>query len=88
MDISTTSAAERIARVLAGQRISANAAGDAESAAAQIEDHWKEHLADAAAVLRTLREPDQAMAEAGDAAIWEKMVLAAIEQAGPETVVF
>jgi hypothetical protein len=87
MDISTTPAAERIARVLAGQRISANAEGDEESASREVENSWKDHLADAAAVLRTLREPDQAMADAGDAAVWERMILVAIEQTKPETVV-
>ena len=87
MDISTQPAAERIARVLAGQRISANGEGDAESAAELVEDSWRDYLSDAAAVLRTLREPDRAMATAGDPAIWEKMILAAIEQARPQTVV-
>jgi len=87
MDISTQSAAERIARVLAGQRISANAEGEAESAALAIEDCWRDYLSDALAVLRTLREPDRAMADAGDPAIWERMILAAIERAKPETVV-
>ena len=87
MDISTRPAAERIARVLAGQRISANGEGDAESAAERVEDSWRDYLADAAAVLRTLREPDRAMAAAGDPAVWERMILAAIEQARPETVV-
>ena len=87
MDISTQTAAERIARVLAGQRISVNAEGDEESAAREVDDVWKDYLADAAAVLRTLREPDQAMAAAGDPAIWERMILVAIEQTKPETVV-
>ncbi|HVI99810.1 MAG TPA: hypothetical protein VM657_12175 [Sphingomonas sp.] len=87
MDISTQPAAERIARVLAGQRISANGEGDEESAAREIDAVWRDYLPDAAAVLRTLREPDQAMAEAGDPAVWEKMILAAIEQTKPETVV-
>ena len=87
MDISTQTAAERIARVLAGQRIIANGEGDAESAARLVENSWKDHLADAAAVLRTLREPDRAMAAAGDPAVWERMILAAIEQTKPETVV-
>ena len=87
MDISTRPAAERIARVLAGQRISATGEGDAESAAERVEDSWRDYLADAAAVLRTLREPDRAMAAAGDPAVWERMILAAIEQARPETVV-
>ena len=83
MDIATTPAAERIARVLAGQRISANAEGDAESAAREIDGAWKDYRDDALAVLKTLREPSQAMAAAGDAAIWEKMVLAAIDEASP-----
>ena len=87
MDIATTTAAERIARVLAGQRISANAEGEEESASRQVDSEWRDHLMDAVAVLKTLREPDQAMAAAGDPAVWERMILAAIEQAKPETVV-
>jgi hypothetical protein len=87
MDISTQTAAERIARVLAGQRISVNAEGGEESASRDVDQVWKDYLPDAAAVLRTLREPDQAMADAGDPAIWEKMILIAIEQTKPETVV-
>ncbi len=87
MDVSTTPVAERIARVLAGQRISANAGGAAESASAEIDRAWPDYLPDALAVLRTLREPDGAMAAAGDVAIWEAMVLAAIKAAKPKTVV-
>ena len=80
MPIATLSAAERIARVLAGQRASANAEGDEASASRAVEEHWRDHLMDAIAVLKTLREPDERMAAAGDAATWERMVLAAIEQ--------
>lgn len=87
MDVSTTPIAERIARVLAGQRISANAGGSTGSASAQIDAAWPDYLADALAVLRTLREPDQAMAAAGDVAVWEAMILAAINAAKPKTVV-
>lgn len=87
MDIATTPAAERIARVLAGQRISANAEGDQESASRQVDNEWRDHLDDALAVLRTLREPSQGMATAGDPAVWERMVLAAIDEARPATVV-
>jgi len=87
MDVATLPAAERIARVLAGQRLSANAEGDAESAADLVERAWKDHLADAVAVLHTLRAPDEAMARAGDPAIWERMILAAIEAAKPRTVI-
>ncbi|MBB4617444.1 hypothetical protein [Sphingomonas abaci] len=87
MDVSTTPIAERIARVLAGERLSANAQGQEESAGAHVDAVWRDHLPEALAVLRTLREPDQAMAEAGDVAIWEKMVRAAIEGSKPRTVV-
>ena len=87
MDVSTTPAIERIARVLAGQRISANAGGDAESASREVDARWQEYRDDAVAVLKTLREPDRAMAAAGDAAIWERMILAGLEQNKPETVV-
>ena len=87
MDVSTTPVAERIARVLAGQRISANAGGSAESASGAIDQAWPDCVADALAVLRTLREPDQVMAAAGDVAVWESMVRAAIDSAKPRTVV-
>lgn len=86
MDVSVTPIAERIARVLAAQRISANAEGEAESAAAAVDSAWPDYLDDARAVLRTLREPDRAMAAAGDVAIWERMILAAINEAAPQTV--
>ena len=87
MDVSNGSVVERIARVLAGQRISANAAGDEESAARLVDGEWREHLMDAVAVLRTMREPDQRMAAAGDVAVWERMILAALEETRPERVV-
>ena len=83
MDIAVTPAVERIARVLAGQRISANAEGDTESASRQVDAAWKDHRDDALAVLKTLREPSHAMAAAGDAAVWEKMILVAIDEAAP-----
>ena len=87
MDVSNGSVVERIARVLAGQRISANAEGDEESAGRLVDNEWREHLMDAVAVLKTLREPDQKMAAVGDVAVWERMILAAIEETKPDTVV-
>lgn len=83
MDIAITPAVERIARVLAAQRLSANAKGEQPSAALDVDDTWPDYRADAIAVLKTLREPDTLMAEAGDAAIWERMILAAIAQDDP-----
>ena len=87
MDVSLTPAIERVARVLAGQRISANADGDAESAGRKVDDAWRDYLPDAIAVMKTLREPDSAMAKAGDPQVWEAMILAGLEQATPERVV-
>jgi hypothetical protein len=83
MDVSVTPLVERIARVLAGQRISANAAGQEESAARLIDLKWPDYRDDALAVLRTLREPSAAMAAAGDVATWERMVLVALDEAKP-----
>jgi len=71
---------ERVARVLAGAKLSANADGDNGHAASEVDRTWREHLNQAQAVLRTMREPDAAMAAAGDAGIWRNMVEAAIAQ--------
>jgi hypothetical protein len=87
MDVSTTPIAERIARVLAAEQISANAAGDQESASAQVDACWQDYLPHAIGVLKTLREPDRAMAAAGDVAVWEAMILAGIKGAVPPKVV-
>ncbi|SFR86121.1 hypothetical protein [Sphingomonas jatrophae] len=80
MDISTGPVIERVARVLAGQRLSANAGGDQESAGPAVDAAWRDYRADAIAVLKTLREPDRRMAAAGDPAVWERMILAALEE--------
>ena len=79
MPISNTPAVERIARVLAGARLSANAEGSDPSAGPEVDAEWRDHVNEAVAVLRTLREPDQRMAQAGDPQVWEAMVLAALE---------
>lgn len=87
MDVSHSSIVERIARVLAGQRISANAEGSEESAGKLVDETWESYLSDAVAVLRTMREPDRTMAAAGDPAVWERMILAALDQTKPDRVV-
>ena len=71
---------ERIARVLAGAKLSANADGDDGHAAAEVDRTWREHVNQALAVLHTAREPDEAMAAVGDAGMWRTMVEAAIAQ--------
>lgn len=79
MPVANTPILERIARVIAAQRLSANADGGDPSASDAVDMEWPDHLDDARAVLHTLREPDPAMAAAGDAAMWERMVRAALE---------
>ena len=71
---------ERVARVLAGAQLSANADGDDGHAASEVDRTWRNHLNQAQAVLHTMREPDEAMAAAGDVATWRTMVEAAIAQ--------
>jgi hypothetical protein len=78
MQISSTPVIERIARVLVARNASANAAGDDPSAGPMVDELWADYRDDALAVLRTLREPDEAMARAGDLQVWEAMILAAI----------
>ena len=78
--VSQSSAVERIARVLAGVKLSGNAEGQGCSMGEAVDDRWREHLRQAAAVLRTLREPDAAMAEAGDPKVWSAMVEAALRE--------
>ena len=82
MPVSETRAVERIARVLAGQRASVNANGFLASAGDVVDESWREHVDDAKAVLHTLREPDEAMASAGDVETWRSMVEAALEAEG------
>jgi hypothetical protein len=80
MPVSHTDIVERIARVLAGQRLSANAKGDEAPASGAVDHAWRDYRDDALAVLRTLREPDPAMAAAGDPVVWETMVEAALKE--------
>ena len=71
---------ERIARVLAGAAHSSNAEGADPSAAEKVDRVWREHMNQALAVLHTMREPDEAMAVAGDIDTWRTMVEAAIAE--------
>ena len=71
---------ERIARVLAGAAFSSNAEGSDPSAGEKVDLTWHEHLNQALAVLHTAREPDEAMAAAGDEEVRRNMFEAAIAQ--------
>lgn len=80
MDVANTPLAQRIACALAGLDYSANAEGVEASAATAVDETWRAYLEQADAVLRTIREPSEAMARTGDPAIWAAMVEAAIEE--------
>jgi hypothetical protein len=84
MPVSNTSLVERIARVIAGRMVSANADGGHASAGPLVDAVWRDYRADALSVIRTLREPDAAMAEAGDVDTWERMIEAALAEAEAE----
>lgn len=78
-DRALTSPIERIARTLAGHALSKNAEGDLASAGSVVDVLWPEYSDAALAVLRTLREPSAQMLAVGDAAVWDRMIRAAIE---------
>jgi hypothetical protein len=85
MPVSNMDVVERIARVIAGRVVSINAEGDAQSAADEVDRIWRDHREDALSVLRTLREPDAAMAIAGDVDTWGRMIDAALAEAGADS---
>jgi hypothetical protein len=82
MPVSNTSLVERIARVIAGRVISINAGGEDASAGERVDSIWRDYEDDALSIMRTLREPDAAMARAGDVETWERMIEAALAEAG------
>ena len=84
MPVPNTSLIERIARVIAGRVVSVNADGNDPSAGARVDAIWRDYREDAISILKTLREPDPAMAEAGDLAVWQRMIEAALAEAGEE----
>lgn len=84
MPVSNTSLVERIARVIAGRVVSINAGGSDSSAGDRVDSIWRDYRDDAVSVIRTLREPDPAMADAGDVEIWERMIEAALAEVGED----
>ncbi|WP_068090057.1 hypothetical protein [Novosphingobium rosa] len=79
MPISELGAVERVARVLAALKLSANGDGYEPSVSDEVEDEWHLYIEQAVSILKTLREPDIVMANAGDADIWRAMVQAALD---------
>ena len=82
MPVSNTNIVERIARVIAGRVASINAEGNDPSAGDRVDETWPNYRDDALSILRTLREPDPAMADAGDVATWQRMIEAALGEVG------
>lgn len=82
MPVSNTDIVERIARVIAGRIVSSNAEGSDPSAGDIVDRVWRDYREDALSILRTMREPDPAMAAAGDLGTWERMIEAALSEAG------
>ena len=68
---------ERIARVLAGAEVSANADGDDAHAARVVDETWPDHRNQAMAILHVMREPDAKVGEA-DGTVWRRLIEAAI----------
>mgnify|MGYP003575493950 CR=1 FL=1 len=81
MPVSEQPLVERVARVLAGAAHSSNAEGSDPSAGDKVDLAWREHVNQALAVLHTMREPDERMADAGDPEAWTRMVETAIAEA-------
>jgi hypothetical protein len=65
---------ERIARVIAGYRLSANADGLVGSAANVVDDEWAAHQDEAVAILKSLRDPSPTMEETGMAQEWKVLI--------------
>ena len=65
MPVSSTDLVERIARVIAGRVVSVNSGGEDAHAGERIDAIWRDYRDDALSIIRTLREPDPAMAAAG-----------------------
>ena len=71
---------ERIARVIAGEELSVNADGGNAHAATEVDESWPDHLAQAIAILNTIREPDSHV-DPADAAAWQRIIDSAIANA-------
>lgn len=65
---------ERIARVIAAYRLSANADGAVDSAADVIDSEWANYQDEAVAILKALREPSPDMEESGMGQEWRALV--------------
>ena len=73
-----TQTIERIARVLAGERLSSNAEGAESSAGDIINVRWPEFALEAEAVLKSLRDPPPEISALGDGPAWSRAIATAL----------
>lgn len=71
---------ERVARVLAGAELSANADGEQAHAAEAVDATWRDHRNQAMAILHVLREPDPRVVDRTEADAWRRQIDAAIAE--------
>lgn len=74
----STPTIERIARVLAGERLSSNAEGAEPSAGPLVDARWEQYREEAVAVLKSLRDPPPEITQAGDGEAWARAIDAAL----------
>jgi hypothetical protein len=77
----STHTIERIARVLAGERFSANAEGNDPSAGGVIDNRWPEYREEAIAVLKSLRDPPPEIEQVIGRGVWANAIAAALGEA-------
>jgi hypothetical protein len=74
----STHTIDRIARVLAGERLSANAEGADPSAGEAVDSRWREFREEAIAVLKSLRDPPPEIEAVIGRATWANAMAAAL----------
>lgn len=79
----STHTIERIARVLAGERLSVNAEGAEPSAGGIVDRQWPEYRDEAVAVLKSLRDPPPEIEAVIPRETWLQAIASALgEEAG------
>ena len=74
MPVAASPMVERMARVIAALGLSDNAAGTSAHAASAVDIEWEDHVDDALAILKAMREPDTEMEANGDLTTWQAMI--------------
>jgi hypothetical protein len=82
MTANSTHTIERIARVLAGERLSSNAEGADPSAGSAVDMRWHDYREEAVAILKSLREAPPEIAQIGETDAWTRAIAAALGDHG------